>query len=97
MKKEHELVKAILAKYPETRDDDFLLYGYVCFNLNEDIWDLTFGEIVKDHVELEMPSYESVTRWRRKLQETDPSLRGKAYARRKNLQEEYKKKFGGTN
>lgn len=97
MTKERELVRTILTKFPETRDDDFLLYGYVCYNLNEQVWTTSFGKIVRDHKKLGMPSYETITRMRRSLQEKEPALRGQAYAKRKKLQEEYRQTYGGNN
>lgn len=87
-------VESILRKFPKTRDDDFLLYGYICYNTDADVWDKTFGYVMVNHQKLGLPSYESVTRARRKLQEIDPGLRGKKYAKRKKIQEEYREKYG---
>lgn len=68
-------VRYVLEKYPQTRGDDFQLVGSVWiagYGLNPSIpWASVFG----DHKELGLPSWGSITRARRKLQEKHPELR----------------------
>jgi hypothetical protein len=49
-----------------------------------------FYEAVYNHQKYGLPSYESVTRARRKVQENEPALRGKTRKKRKELEEEYR-------
>lgn len=69
-----EIVKEILVKSPQARDDDYTLYAYVLnhYGISKNItfWDLRTK--VKDG---EVPSMESVGRARRKCQELYPGLR----------------------
>jgi hypothetical protein len=46
------------------------------------------------HNEYNLPSYESVTRARRKVQETEPSLQGTKRKRRMELEEECRQYYG---
>ena len=68
-------VQALLEKYPELRDDDGRLISgvyYTYYGIDE-----TYGFIyVKKHrKELGLPSEETITRVRRKIQEENPQLR----------------------
>lgn len=94
----NDMVESVLQSFPETRDDDFLLYGYVCHNMMKgtkfpNVWNMTFGYICSNHLQLELPSYESVTRMRRKIQESNAELRGHGYNRRKERAEEYRTEY----
>lgn len=94
----NDMVLSVLQHFPETRDDDFLLYGYVCHNMMKgtkfpNVWNMTFGYICQNHLQLELPSYESVTRMRRNIQETEEDLRGNYYRRRKEKAEEYREEY----
>ena len=65
-----------LERYPQTRNDDFVLVGVV--------WSIGFGldplmpfaEAFKQHKTLGLPSWDSITRIRRKLVAEVPELRG---------------------
>lgn len=94
----YDMVFSVLQHFPETRDDDFLLYGYVCHNMMKgtkfpNVWNMTFGYICTNHLQLELPSYESVTRLRRKVQENEVELQGEYYHRRKEKAEEYREEY----
>ena len=69
-------VKRLLQKHPHLRDSDEKLMATV--------WFKHIGENKK------LPSYESISRCRRKLQEEDPNLRGKEYNLRHKRTEEIK-------
>ena len=89
MKKCYDEVKAILDKYPQTRDDDMLLYGQYLFQKNLVGKDETFFRVLSSATKRKLPSYESVTRARRKVQEKEPSLLGKRYKQRQKAEKEY--------
>ena len=88
------IVEKILRAHPETRDDDFRLYVWVCQELCPDVMKEQFAKALWYHNENGLPSYESITRQRRKLQEQHFELRGKKYLKRQGKQDEYISKFG---
>lgn len=101
-----QIVKTILAKHPETRDSDNLLWLRV---IEKVAWhNKRFGELQEMTVpyflrnvhKLNLPNYETVSRARRKLQENYPELRGTAGAgkRRKRLETKYREfaRFGNN-
>lgn len=89
------IVESVLAEHPDARDDDFRLYGWVCKRMCPDVMDLSFKEVLWKSTKLGLPSYETVTRARRKAQETNPALRGKKYKKRQERQADYIEQFGG--
>lgn len=89
MKNCYDEVKAILTKYPQTRDDDMLLYGQYLFQSQKVGKEETFFKVLASATKRNLPSYESITRARRKVQEKEPSLRGKKYGQRKKTEQEY--------
>ena len=73
IKQVEPIVERALIYHPETRGDNFLLYIEV---LKEYIdTRLPIEHVFRNHKALRIPSLETITRCRRKLQETDPSLR----------------------
>ena len=88
------VVERILREHPDVRDDDQRLYVWICNEINPDILRLPFGKTFWFHDETGLPSYETITRQRRKLQEQHPELRGKKYQQRQGRQKEYIDKFG---
>ncbi len=66
------IVKEILEHNVIAREDDFILIGMVYYKLHP--VDYTFSYIAKHHKELKLPSFESITRDRRKVQEAYPEL-----------------------
>lgn len=88
------VVEEVLRAHPETRDDDFKLYVWICQHLCPETMKQPFGKVLWYHTQNNLPSYESVTRQRRKLQEQHPSLRGKKYLQRQQQQDDYIKKYG---
>lgn len=92
-----KLVKSILESYPETRDDDYLLWlkavrWAVPQNEIARYLDMPFSEFMKYAKCMKIPHYETVSRSRRKLQENYPELRASAetQAARARLEEEYR-------
>ena len=91
-----QAVKEILEEKPETRDDDNLLW-LEALRLSVRDWkygnkmcDLTLAYVLKSINRLGLPSFESVSRARRKLQETYPELRGPDRAQRRRAENEKK-------
>ena len=87
-------VEKIMREHPEAKDDDFKLYGWACKESDARVMQLTFTQVLWNASKLNIPSYESVTRARRKLQELHPELRGVAYNKRMKKQSEYKNNYG---
>ena len=87
-------VEKIMREHPEARDDDFKLYGWACKESDARVMQLTFTQVLWNASKLNIPSYESVTRARRKLQELHPELIGKKYQARQSKQSEYISNYG---
>ena len=71
--KTFDLVKSILESDPNTRDDDFELIW--CVAREYDLTRCTFTNTIVEWRKRKLPSFESLTRARRKVQEMYPSLR----------------------
>ena len=69
------LVAAILREDAIARTDDNYLQYRVCQELNPDILNMSYGEVLLNHNELKKPNEESVGRCRRKIQEKHPELK----------------------
>ena len=69
-------VKAVLQKNEDARNDDMVLYLALCNLYLKDVGTMPLAEIMTRHKELGLPSFESVGRTRRKLQERHPELLG---------------------
>lgn len=69
------LVKKILEVDPVARKDDFKLIAEVYYQLNQEIVDLSFSLVMLGHKELKLPTPETITRVRRKLQAEYEHLR----------------------
>ena len=72
--RQEEIVKSILEKHPETRGDDFLLYAEVIREYRPELAKLSVLDFFVAHKNLYCPSYESLTRVRRRVQEKHPEL-----------------------
>ena len=90
MKDYYDIVKTILTENPATRDDDMLLYGAFCARYLIVAPDETFYKVMSTAKARGLPSYESITRNRRKVQELEPELRGKNNRSRKAEQDRYR-------
>ena len=67
------IVYDILLNDPQTRKDDYLLIEQVIDRIIP-TQDLSFKNVMINHKELGLPSLESITRCRRKLQAGNPDL-----------------------
>jgi len=71
-----EKVKSVLQKNEDARNDDMVLYLALCNLYLKDAGTMPLAQIMTRHKELGLPSFESVGRTRRKLQERHPELLG---------------------
>ena len=85
----YQTVRAILLENARTRDDDMYLYGVFLAKFNLIKPEETFYEVMCSARSRGLPSYESVTRARRKVQEMEPMLCGNKKKSRKDMQQEY--------
>lgn len=73
-----ERIKAILTEYPNTRDNDMLLYLKLTEQIDRDFQQnamgLSFAEVIGNMDKYHLPSFGSVGRTRRKMQEKYPEL-----------------------
>ena len=69
-------VKMILKKNEDARNDDMVLYLALCNLCLKDAGAIPLAEIMTQHKYLGLPSFESVSRTRRKLQAQHPELAG---------------------
>ena len=89
MRNYYNLVKQALVENPEARDDDMLLYAMIIAKSDMVKPYEAFYYVLQSAKERKLPSYESVTRARRKVQEQEPELRGTMRRRRLQEEEEY--------
>lgn len=81
-------VRAILEKDEEARNDDMTLYLAVCNACLKGTGAMPFAEVMSQHRHLGLPSFESVGRTRRKLQEKHPELLGSLQVQRLRAKQE---------
>lgn len=81
----------ILKEFPEARNNDHLLYVYLCESINPIVCQLSFSTVMRRRDEFQLPKFSSVSRARRKLQERNPALRGDKEVQqcRKELEKEF--------
>ena len=90
MKDYYNEVKRILINWPATQDDDSLLYAIFLAEGRHVSSTETFYKVMSTAKARKLPSYESVTRARRKVQENEPELSGKRRKQRKAEEENYR-------
>ena len=88
-----ELVKEVLEQHPATRSDDFKLINEMAIRFRLNLF--TFDTALTMWRDKHFPTFEAITRARRKLQEQYPNLRGttKAQQRRAESEERYREFF----
>ena len=85
----------ILSLYPDARDDDFKLYFDMCnYYTDIPVWAISFEEAMLNNKEHGLPSYEGITRARRRVQADYPELRGNRYDKRMEIKEEFREEYG---
>ena len=90
-------VERLLTKYPTLRDNDERLMAniwadYVGRQENMDGPE-TWKDIMRLLAKGKLPSYESISRSRRKIQETNPKLRGEKWVKRQKRAKKIKEKM----
>lgn len=72
LEKFHNIVFEILQEKEETREDDFLLFYEVIKRIG--LGNLRLDYILTNHAILGVPSFETISRCRRKIQSDNPNL-----------------------
>ena len=73
-KKAKNVVYEVLKNYPSSRVDDFVCCLLVYEYYMEDVSFRSFGDIMRNHKQYGLPPFETVRRWRCKLQAEHPEL-----------------------
>ncbi len=89
----YETIKNVLTDHPETRDDDMKLYAIVVHYRTGMSSTIGFYSALWNHDAYHLPSYDSVTRIRRKVQQEHEELRGEKYKDRKKEELNYRAKY----
>ena len=84
----------ILNEIPFTRDSDEALYAQVLKKEGYDTEAITARQLLQEMANGIYPNWESVTRWRRRIQEKVPATRGKNYEKRHQYQENIRETLG---
>lgn len=74
IKRTEDYVIEVLKRNPKARSDDFRLYGGVLKDLGIDLKSTSLYDFLLDAKQNDYPSFESVTRARRKIFENYPEL-----------------------
>ena len=69
-----DIVLKVLEEQPDTRQDDFFLVFRVWEKFDERVKTLNCGQVFYNHKKLNLPTFESITRCRRKIFETRKDL-----------------------
>ena len=86
-------VTKLLTKYPSLRDNDDKLTANIWCNRIDDLDNETATNVLIMLADRKLPSYESVSRCRRKIQETNPHLRGKKWIQRQSRARKIRKEI----
>ena len=81
-------VRGILIDFPETRGNDFALYARYIQRYNAELQGVGLLYALLEASRLHMPNYESITRARRKIQQSTPELRPPENRRKARANEE---------
>ena len=86
MKNMLDKVINLLTKYPSLRDSDERLIANIWYNHTKNVGEIDAITLLSRFAEGKLPSYQSISRCRRKIQEEKPDLRGKKWAKRHSKQ-----------
>ena len=89
----YDEVKKLLTKHPTLRDNDERLMANIWWNHIPNIENMNGKEILALIAERKLPSFLSVSRCRRKIQETKPNLRGEKWISRHKRAERIRKEI----
>ena len=76
----------LLTEHPSLRDSDERLTANIWYNNIKNVKEIDAITLLSRFAEGKLPSYESISRCRRKIQEEKPDLRGKKWAKRHSKQ-----------
>ena len=82
MKNMLDKVINLLTKHPSLRDSDTRLAANIWYNHIKNVNEIDAITLLSRFAEGKLPSYESISRCRRKIQEEKPELRGKKWEKR---------------
>jgi hypothetical protein len=88
--KHEEMVLEILREVEAARSDDYILFAEVINRFYPNVVDVPLHKALIKHREINLPSYESITRVRRKLQNKYPEY---ASERTKKLREKMESEY----
>lgn len=94
LKKLEDVIKPILEEYPQTREDDFILYAQLISKYNPKLLNITTGAFLMAHNTLKVPNIKSVERARRKVQEKHPELASERAKRRRAIEQQAYVQYG---
>ena len=93
LEKIEHIAEMILETKAETRENDDVLYMYVCEHFNKDMASMSMRNFLLSRNKTECPSYASVSRARRKIFSRRPELKpdyvSKCRAEMENVYKEY--------
>ena len=87
MKNMLDKVINLLTKHPSLRDSDERLIANIWYNHTKNVDEIDAITLLSRFAEGKLPSYQSISRCRRKIQEEKPDLRGKKWAKRHSKQQ----------
>lgn len=92
LKKVEHIVEKILEKREDARENDDILYVYVCEYLNRGVSSMSFKNFFFTRNKTSCPTFESVSRVRRKIFSERPELKpkGKVTEYREEMEQVYK-------
>ena len=96
LKTMEKVVLQILEEKPATRKDDYVLMLEVCNKLCPDVLYHEFRTALYCHNALKIPSWETVSRCRRKIQAKRPDLDERETRKRRNEEEELYREYART-
>jgi hypothetical protein len=88
--KHEAMVLEILREVEKARSDDYVLFAEVINRFYPDVADIPLRKALIEHREINLPSYETITRARRKLQNKYPEY---ASERTKKLREKMEAEY----
>ena len=91
--KVQEQVQILLETYPKLRDNDVRLVASYYYNNISNINQISAIDFLQIMVNGNLPSPDTITRARRKLQEKYPELRGVNYVERQKLEKQVRQEI----
>ena len=86
MKNMLDKVVNLLTEHPSLRDSDERLIANIWYNHTKNVDEIDAITLLSRFAEGKLPSYQSISRCRRKIQEEKPELRGRKWAKRHSKQ-----------